>query len=286
MNFVQFQKNDNCQVRTGLKKNDGTIVELLLRGKPASMLSLLGSGELENLDYLNCRLKEPGVCEKDVTLLPPITKPDKVICIGLNYKSHCDEQGIEPPDNPMFFSKFSSTIIGYEDNIEYPPITKELDWEVELCVVIGKTAKCIRKEEAFDHVFGYCVSQDISARDWQKRFNGRQFLLGKSMDTFCPLGPSIIHKSAVKDPNNLKLKCWVNGELKQDGNTKDLIFKIDECISRLSQCFTLFPGDIILTGTPGGVGMARTPPQWLKPGDVIESEIEGLGKMTNHIVCP
>ncbi|KAG5895712.1 hypothetical protein JTB14_021404 [Gonioctena quinquepunctata] len=220
---------------------------------------------------------------KDVELLAPITNPDKVACVGLNYSGHCEEQNIPRPQEPMIFSKFSSCIVGPYNNVQLPPITNSLDWEVELAVVIGKKAKAIRKDQVNDYVFGYTVAQDISARDWQKKRNHGQFLLGKSMDTFCPLGPAVVTKNKV-DPNNLAIKSWVNGVLKQDGNTSELIFKIDFLVSYLSQIVTLYPGDVILTGTPAGVGMHRNPPEFLKKGDVLESEIEGIGRLKNVIV--
>lgn len=155
---------------------------------------------------------------------------------------------------------------------------------MELAVVIGKGGKKIAQANAFDHVFGYCVAQDISARDWQKVLNNKQFLIGKSMDTFCPLGPALVHKSEVADPHKLEIKCSVNGMQKQIGSTDELVFRIDDLIHRVSQGITLRPGDVILTGTPGGVGMYRSPPEYLKPGDVIVSEIEGLGQLVNPVV--
>lgn len=158
-----------------------------------------------------------------------------------------------------------------------------MDWEVELAVIIGRQAKCIRQDQVNDHIFGYTVAQDISARDWQKKRNNGQFLLGKSMDTFCPLGPVVVTKNKV-DPNNLSIKSFVNGKLKQNGNTSEMIFKIDFLVSYLSQIVTLYPGDVILTGTPSGVGMHRNPAEYLQKGDVLESEIEGIGKLRNVIV--
>ncbi|CAG9760117.1 unnamed protein product [Ceutorhynchus assimilis] len=218
----------------------------------------------------------------DAILLSPITNSDKVVCVGLNYTGHCDEQNLPHPKEPMFFSKFSSVVVGPHDNVVIPPITDQVDWEVELAIVIGKVAKAIRIDQAQEYIFGFTVAQDISARDWQKSRNNGQFLLGKSMDTFCPLGPAVVTKNKV-DPNNLAIKSWVNGVLKQNGNTSELIFKIDFLVSYLSQIVTLQPGDVILTGTPSGVGMHRNPPEYLKPGDVLESEIEGIGKMRNII---
>ncbi|KAL1490274.1 hypothetical protein ABEB36_012995 [Hypothenemus hampei] len=218
----------------------------------------------------------------EVTLLSPITNSDKVACVGLNYSGHCDEQNIPYPKEPMFFSKFSSVVIGPNDNIVIPSITDQVDWEVELAVVIGRQAKAIRQDQAQDYIFGYTVAQDISARDWQKTRNNGQFLLGKSMDTFCPLGPAVVTRNKV-DAGNLAIKSWVNGILKQNGNTSELIFKIDFLVAYLSQIVTLYPGDVILTGTPAGVGMHRKPPEFLKPGDVLESEIEGIGRLKNII---
>lgn len=193
----------------------------------------------------------------DVCLLAPILNPEKIICIGLNYKGHCEEQNKTPPTEPMFFTKFASCIVGPTDDIIAHKITNQIDWEVELAVVIGKEAKHVPREKAMDYVFGYTVAQDISARDWQKTKNGGQFTIGKGMDTFCPLGSAIVHKSLVPEPHNLAIKCSVNGVQKQCGSTSELIFRIDDIISRLSQSITLKPGDVLLTGTPGGVSVFR-----------------------------
>jgi len=218
----------------------------------------------------------------DAILLPPITNPDKIACVGLNYSGHCDEQNVPYPKEPMFFSKFPSVVVGPNDNVVIPPITDRVDWEAELAIVIGRQAKAIRQDQAQEYIFGYTAAQDISARDWQKDRNNGQFLLGKSMDTFCPLGPAVVTRNKV-DPNNLAVKTWVNGVLKQNGNTSELIFKIDFLVSYLSQIVTLYPGDVIITGTPAGVGVHRKPPEFLKPGDVLETEIEGIGRLRNVI---
>lgn len=180
--------------------------------------------------------------------------------------------------------QYASTIVGPTGNVIAHKISKEIDWEVELAVIIGAKASHVKKENAFDYVFGYCVAQDISARDWQKQRNGGQFLIGKSMDSFCPLGPAVVHKSSV-NPSDLTIKCSVNNVLKQCGKTSELIFTIEDIIERVTQSITLLPGDVILTGTPGGVGMHRNPPEFLKVGDVIESEIEGIGKIINTVVA-
>jgi 2-keto-4-pentenoate hydratase/2-oxohepta-3-ene-1,7-dioic acid hydratase in catechol pathway len=219
----------------------------------------------------------------DVELLPPVSNPQKILCIALNYKGHCDEQNKPYPKEPVFFSKYASTLVPPHGNIIAHKISQSIDWEVELAVIIGKEARHVEKSKAFDYVFGYSVAQDISARDWQKQKNGGQFLIGKSMDTFCPLGPCIVHKSAI-DPSDLKITCSLNGNLKQSGRTSELIFKIEDIIEQVTKCITLQPGDVILTGTPSGVGMHRNPPEYLKPGDVLESEIENIGKIINKVV--
>ncbi|XP_076302153.1 oxaloacetate tautomerase FAHD2A, mitochondrial [Lasioglossum baleicum] len=223
--------------------------------------------------------------EADVNFLAPVTRMDKLACVGLNYIGHCKEQGVSPPESPVIFSKFPSNIIGPRDNIILPPISEKVDWEAELAIVIGKRCKALNKDEGEDCIFGYTVAQDITARDWQKsKRNGGQFLLGKSMDTFCPLGPAVVIKEAICDINNLPVKSWVNGNMKQDGNTSELIFKPHEIVAYISQFMTLLPGDVILTGTPAGVGFTRKPPEYLQRGDVLETEIEGLGRLRNKVL--
>ncbi|XP_003701388.1 oxaloacetate tautomerase FAHD2A, mitochondrial isoform X2 [Megachile rotundata] len=223
--------------------------------------------------------------EAEVNFLAPVTRMDKLACIGLNYIGHCKEQGVSPPETPVVFSKFPSNIIGPRDNIMLPSISDKVDWEAELAVVIGKKCKGLNKDEGEAYIFGYTIAQDITARDWQKsKRNGGQFLIGKAMDTFCPLGPAVVTKEAVSDINNLAVKTWVNGNIKQDGNTKELIFKPHEIVAYISQFMTLLPGDVILTGTPAGVGFTRKPPEFLQRGDVLETEIEGLGRMRNKVL--
>jgi 2-keto-4-pentenoate hydratase/2-oxohepta-3-ene-1,7-dioic acid hydratase in catechol pathway len=219
-----------------------------------------------------------------VQLLAPVTKQDKVVCVGNNYKDHCEEQGIPLPEEPVIFNKFPSTIIGPYDDIQHPTMSDAVDWEVEFVIVIGKTGKNIKPSEALDHVFGYTVGHDVSARDWQLGRNGGQWLLGKSMDTSCPLGPVIVTKDDIKDPHNLKLSTRVNGVEKQKGNTKELVHKPEHLIAHVSKFVTLYPGDIILTGTPPGVGCFRKPPEYLKRGDVVECEIEHIGVLRNKVV--
>jgi len=227
---------------------------------------------------------DQGVAVADVKLLSPITNPNKVIAIGLNYIDHIKESNAAVPKIPIMFTKYTSSIVGNGDEVRWDPtLSEKVDWEVELAVVIGKSAYRVSEEDAFDYVVGYTVCNDVSARDLQTE-RGDQWIRGKSLDTFCPLGPCIVTKDEIKDPHNLKLKTTVNGKVMQDSNTKELLFKIPHLISYLSQAFTLQPGDVIITGTPPGVGMGMKPPVYLKDGDVMTVEIEGIGELTNSCV--
>ncbi|QDU45863.1 Ureidoglycolate lyase [Symmachiella dynata] len=216
-------------------------------------------------------------------LLAPITRPGKVICIGLNYRDHAVESNAPIPDEPICFSKFSSSVIGPEETIELPAACKTVDYEAELVVVIGRGGRNISREDAFAHVAGYTVGNDVSARDWQIGRPGGQWLLGKTPDTFAPIGPYVVTADKIENPSDLAISLRLNGETMQDSSTKELIFGVDEIIAHISQLFSLEPGDIIFTGTPPGVGMARKPPVFLKDGDVTEVEIEGLGVLKNSV---
>ncbi|NWI87427.1 FAHD2 protein, partial [Pitta sordida] len=217
-------------------------------------------------------------------LVAPLGDPEKLICVGLNYHEHCLEQGLRVPTEPIIFSKFPSAITGPFDDIVHPQDSTEVDWEVELAVVIGKRGKHIEESVALEHVVGFTVANDVSARDWQMKRNGRQWLLGKTFDTFCPLGPAIVTKEAVPDVHNLWIRCSVNGRRMQDGSTRNLIFGVPALIAWVSRFVTLVPGDILLTGTPAGVGYLRNPPIFLKPGDEVQCEIEELGTICNRVV--
>ena len=219
-----------------------------------------------------------------IKLVAPITECEKVICIGKNYAQHAIEMGSQPPALPVVFSKFASAINHPDSPIVRPALSDQLDYEAELVVVIGKSGKNISREQAFEHVFGYCCGNDITARDWQKGKPGGQWLLGKSCDTFAPLGPYIVTADEISDPHNLSIQLRVNGELRQDSNTSHLIFPVDFLIAHISQFFTLCPGDLIFTGTPPGVGAGRTPPLFLQNGDEVEVRIEGLGVLRNQVV--
>ena len=217
-------------------------------------------------------------------LLAPISAPSKVICIGLNYRDHALETNSPIPSEPVVFNKFPQAVVGPGDAVVLPAVAHEVDYEAELVVVIGKRGRRIRKEDAFQYVAGYTVGNDVSARDWQKGRPGGQWLLGKSPDTFAPTGPYLVTADEI-DPHNLKIQLRLNGETMQNSSTKELIFGVDELIAHLSQLFALQPGDLIFTGTPPGVGAARKPPVYIKPGDRMEVEIEGLGILANPVAA-
>jgi 2-keto-4-pentenoate hydratase/2-oxohepta-3-ene-1,7-dioic acid hydratase in catechol pathway len=226
-----------------------------------------------------------------VKLLAPIPWPRKnVVMLGINYREHVDEGArareleIKYPEWPVYFTKPATSVIGHLGKVVHHKITDRLDWEIELAVVMGKKGRSIPKDKAYDYVFGYTVCLDMTARELQRQHG--QWFKGKSLDTFCPLGPWIVHKSALPDPQQVRLICRVNGEVMQDGNTRDMIFDIPTIIESLSAGLTLEPGDIISTGTPSGVGFARVPPVYLKPGDKVEGEVEGIGVLQVEIVKP
>lgn len=217
----------------------------------------------------------------DIKILTPISQPEKIICVGLNYIDHCKETGMEPPASPVIFSKYANAIIGHNDSIEIPMNSNEVDFEAELAIVIGKEAKRVTEEEATDYVFGYTIMNDISARDQQ--FADGQWSRGKSADTFAPVGPVIVTSDEVGNPHELAISLELNGEIMQDSNTNNLIFTVPQIISFLSQSMTLKPGDLIATGTPPGVGMGRNPKVWLKDGDRMSIHIEKIGTLTNSV---
>jgi 2-keto-4-pentenoate hydratase/2-oxohepta-3-ene-1,7-dioic acid hydratase in catechol pathway len=214
---------------------------------------------------------------------PPIPDPEKIICLGLNYKSHAEEAGFTPPEVPILFSKYRNALTGPTSPILLPGVSEEIDYEAELAVVIGKRCKTISAEEALGCVAGYMALNDVSARDLQ--FRTGQWLSGKSLDTFAPCGPALV-VDEIDDPQNLNISACVNGQVLQQSNTGNMIFSVAETIAYISQLMTLQPGDIIATGTPEGVGFKRTPPIFLQDGDIVEVEIEGIGKLRNPVSAP
>lgn len=218
-------------------------------------------------------------------VLAPV-QPTAILCIGLNYKFHAEESGAAIPENPVLFVKSPGAVQNPGDNIELPRALRsdQVDYECELAVIIGKAAKNVTKEKALDYVLGYTCANDVSARDWQKNGGGGQWCRGKTFDTFCPLGPVLVTPDEIANPNALGIKTILNGEAVQDWNTNDMIFDVPTIIAFLSASTTLLPGTVILTGTPHGVGMARKPALWLKAGDSVTIEIEGIGSLTNPVV--
>jgi len=217
-------------------------------------------------------------------MLPPIPRPEKVICVGLNYVDHAKESGHPVPKEPVIFSKFSTAVSAHGDAIVLPRLSKEVDYEAELVVVIGTGGRHIRLEQARSHIAGYCCGNDVSARDWQIRKPGGQWLLGKSFDTFAPFGPALVTADQVADPNRLGIRLRVNGRVMQESNTSQFIFPVEKLVSYVSGVCTLAAGDVIFTGTPSGVGFARKPQAYLKAGDVVEVEIDQLGVLRNPVV--
>lgn len=211
----------------------------------------------------------------------PIELPQKIVCVGLNYRDHAEEQGIELPQAPLLFAKWPNTLIGPGEPIVIPPVTKQVDYEAELGVVIGERVRGVSEENALEAVRGYLCLNDVSARDIQ--FPDRQWVRGKSLDTFCPVGPELVPVRDVPDPQALAIRAIVNGEVLQDSSTAQMIFGVAQIIAYVSRAITLEPGDLIATGTPAGVGAFRDPPIWLQPGDEVTIEVEGLGALTNPV---
>jgi acylpyruvate hydrolase len=219
---------------------------------------------------------------EEVRLRAPLRRPGKIVCVGLNYESHRAEQGLKTPARPVLFLKSDNTICGPGDPIVLPPNSTEVDYEAEFAVVIGKRGKGIPEEKVFEHIAGYTILNDVSARDMQ--YGDRQWFRGKSCDTFAPTGPCIVTADEIPDPHSLRISLTLNGRTMQDSNTHDLIFKIPFLVSYLSQSLTWEAGDLLSTGTPGGVGHYRKPPVYLKPGDTVSVTVEGIGTLTNPVL--
>jgi 2-keto-4-pentenoate hydratase/2-oxohepta-3-ene-1,7-dioic acid hydratase in catechol pathway len=226
-------------------------------------------------------LVDPG----DVTYAPPIAAPSKLIGIGLNYRRHAAEGGVPVPAQPIVFAKYPNALIGAEAPIVDSPLTSELDYEAELGVVIGKRARGVPIERALEFVGGYVNVNDVSARDLQHSHEGSQWVHGKTLDTFCPMGPYVVTPDEAGAWQDIRVRAWVNGELRQDEHCRDMVFGVEELIAYLSAGITLEPGDVILTGTPAGVGLGFSPPKWLAPGDVVEVELSGLGRLRSPVVA-
>ncbi|WP_077328432.1 fumarylacetoacetate hydrolase family protein [Virgibacillus siamensis] len=245
--------------------------------------SLIENFSIDALGDLSSKAVNKGefIEESEVDLGPAIDAPGKIICIGKNYGKHAAETNSEIPKFPILFNKFRNALSGDNDTVQLPDNAEKIDYEAELAIVIGKEAKNVDEASALNYVFGYCAANDLSARDLQFRTN--QWLLGKSLDGFCPLGPHIVTADEIQDPNALDISCTVNGDIRQQSNTRDMLFPCKEIVSYISQYMTLKPGDVILTGTPEGVilGYDESKQVWLQDGDTITVEIERIGKLSN-----
>ncbi len=265
MRFVGFDAGEGP--RLGRQTNDG-------------IEEIGGLGELTQLDpdRATLRTHDPAA----VRIICPVPRPGKIVCVGRNYRAHVTEQDADLPTRPLIFAKFANAVVGPGEPVVRPPSTTRLDLECELAVVIGRTTVRVSEDDALASVFGYTILNDISARDHQREDG--QWLRAKGSDTFAPIGPAVVSAGEIGDPGDLRLRSWVNGELWQDATTDQMIFDVPAVIAFISVNITLEPGDVIATGTPGGVGAYRDPPQFLQPGDVVRCRIDGIGDLENPIV--
>ena len=282
MRFVTFQKD--ASARLGVLTGDEIADLSGLAGAPASLFDLLQAGGDAVASVKPLVEKAPRLPLSGATLLPVIPRPGKIICLGLNYAEHAAEGGREKPDYPNFFMRSATTLIGQGASIPRPRVSEQLDFEAELAAIIGRRVpRHVAKTEALSYVAGYACFNDVSVRDYQRRTP--QWTIGKNFDGTGPFGPAFVTADELpQGARGLKIESRLNGKVMQSANTRDMIFPVDETIMLLSQCMTLEPGDVLVMGTPAGVGFARTPPVWMKAGDTIEVEIEGVGLLSNPVV--
>ena len=278
MQFVRYTSGSSPQ--WGLRR-DGEIVPLAGLREDVTYQQLTDSGFLNVVEDAADAAEERAVPAEEARLLAPVPRPGKIVCVGLNYHDHAEEQGQEVPERPLLFGKAGTSVTNPGDPIVNPADIEELDYEVELGVVIGRTAKNVDAADARDYVAGYTAVNDVSARDAQ--FEDEQYLRAKSYDTFAPMGPALVPDEHL-DPASLDVACRVNGETLQESNTEQFIFGVEELVEYISGVMTLRPGDVVSTGTPGGVGIFRDPPKLLAAGDEVDVEIEGIGTLTNRVV--
>ncbi len=299
MRLVRFLRNGDTLPRHGALIGDDLVLDFTAEAadlhQPHDLLAwcdLNGAALPAALDLARRLEREPSQREaragallprSEVRLLAPVDRPGKVICIGLNYRDHAEESGMALPERPLVFSKFGSCVVGPDDPVRLPPGHSETDYEAEMAFVVGRHAQGVSAERALEHVLGYACANDVSARAFQ--FADGQWTRGKACDTFCPLGPWLLTADAAGDPEKLGIRLRLNGETMQDSNTDQLVFGIAELVASLSEFVTLDPGDVVLTGTPPGVGFARKPPVYLKDGDLMEVEIDGLGVLRNPVTA-
>jgi 2-keto-4-pentenoate hydratase/2-oxohepta-3-ene-1,7-dioic acid hydratase in catechol pathway len=292
MQLIHFRerKDTGKAFRLGVKTPEG-ILDVGGSGNvyPATIDALLHADE-STLQIFRSISKVMGklqttftiIAEKDIEYGPCVLQPEKIICVGLNYRQHAAESGMQVPQTPVLFSKFNNAIAACGEEIPLPDNAVQYDYEAEIVAVIGKKARFVGENEALDYVFGYCNGNDLSARDLQTRTT--QWLLGKTPDKFMPTGPYLVTADEIGDPQGKTIRCWLNGELRQNSNTSDMVFSVAQLVSYLSQYMTLQPGDLISTGTPQGVILGMKEKNWLKPGDEVVVEVEGLGKLFNKMM--
>lgn len=288
MKLVSFRTEG--QIRLGIRMPSGVIdgarvAEELGVDAPVSTMDAIAAGTvgLEQLQRLAEAVDTTVLrAETELVLAPAVPAPSKILCVGTNYRRHAIESKLPIPDHPVYFSKYANSLAGHGEAIPLPAIASQYDYEVELVAVIGKRVRRVTPGDALQAVFGYATGNDLSARDLQ--FRSSQWLFGKALDGFAPLGPYLVTADEVPDPQRLQLRCWVNGELRQNSNTEDMIFSVAELISDLSQVMTLEPGDVIFTGTPEGVILGMEDKRWLVPGDEVVCEVEGLGRLVNQLI--
>jgi 2-keto-4-pentenoate hydratase/2-oxohepta-3-ene-1,7-dioic acid hydratase in catechol pathway len=281
MKLVTFSRNGSTHIGA-LVTQDGQerVVDLNAAqpSLPTDMVAFLAAGDAARAHAEAAIASGPSYPLADVKLLAPV-RPGKFICIGLNYRDHAIETNSPLPDFPIVFAKYSNAIAGPGDTIILPKVTEQVDYEAELGFVIGKTARHVSEADALDYVAGYLPVNDVSARDYQTRTS--QWSMGKTFDTFGPLGPALVTADEVPDPHNLRISLDIDGEVLQDSNTRELIFNVPQLVASLSEVMTLEPGDVVSTGTPPGVGAARTPKRWIRDGETVSVTIEGLGTLSN-----
>lgn len=282
MKLIRFGAKDN--EKPGVELNDKTRLDVSGFVNDYDEDFFGGNGLTQLEAWLGKNGHECPIVKEDVRLGPPIKRPSKIVCVGLNYAQHAAESGMDVPKEPVLFFKATSAIAGPNDDVIIPKGSQKTDWEVELAFVIGKKASYVDEENAMAHIAGYVLHNDYSEREYQLEREG-QWVKGKSCDTFAPLGPYLVTKDEIEDPHNLDLWLKLNGETMQDSNTSDFVFNIPELVSYISQFMTLLPGDIVSTGTPFGVGLGLNPPKYLNPGDVVELGIDGLGTSKQHVIA-
>ena len=268
--------------KPGIELSDGKRIDVSAFGEDYDELFFGSNGIKRLAQWLKINKSHCPLIDKKIRLGPPIDRPSKIVCVGLNYAKHAKESGMEVPTEPVLFFKASSAIVGPYDDVILPKKSEKSDWEVELAIIIGNKASYVKENEAMGHVAGYVIHNDISEREYQLERSG-QWVKGKSCDTFAPIGPFMATTDEIDDPHNLRLWLKVNGETMQDSNTSDLIFGVPKLVSYISTYMTLLPGDVISTGTPFGVGLGLDPQKYLKDGDVMELGIDGLGVSKQNV---